>query len=98
MKTVFESRMQVIDEILHGNHAHNLRGYRCHTCDRLLVRVVTPMLTPFSRPQNLRLPPGLLLDVETEWGWRDPAKPAESVSPPICTNDGAVMERLSDSS
>ncbi len=84
----FESRAEVIRELLHGQHRHNLEGWQCTRCTRLHVRIRSPMLTPFSA--DVRLPEGVLVDVDKDWRRSRQA----AATPPICPTDSATMIRL----
>ena len=63
---VYDSRADVIHELLHGSHAHNLVKFECRSCLRIHVRVTSPMLTPFSGGR-LRVPDGVIVSVDEDW-------------------------------
>jgi hypothetical protein len=90
---VFDGRDDVIREILHGSHAHNLRGHECAACGRLRVHVRTPMLTPFSSPDHMRLPGRLAVDVDSDWQkWQ--FRGTSEDSPPTRPTCGGEMRAL----
>ena len=84
----FESRDEVIRELLHGRHRHNLEGWQCARCPRLHVRIRSPMLTPFSA--GMQLPEGVVVDVDKDWRRNQEA----AAKAPMCPTDAAPMIRL----
>jgi endogenous inhibitor of DNA gyrase (YacG/DUF329 family) len=88
---VFESREDVVNEILRGSHAHNLRGFECATCKRLHVRVQSNKLTPFSA--RVRVPADVVLDVDPDWQKWCLSGPVDESSP-SCPTCGRPMVPL----
>ena len=63
---VFDSRADVVHELLHGSHAHNLIKFECRGCLRIHVRVRSPMFTPFSG-RKWSVPDGVVVTVDEDW-------------------------------
>ncbi len=84
----FVARADVIQELLHGRHRHNLEAWQCTSCPRLHVRIRSAMLTPFSG--ELSLPEGTQVDVDKDWRRGQ----AAAATVPVCPADGTAMIRL----
>ena len=87
---VFDSRDDVIREIIDGQTADSVEGYECHHCGRIMVRVFTPKLTPFSAASYRRVPAGVEVDSEVLWG----NDGAHDLPLPVCPRDAAEMVRI----
>lgn len=92
----FETREALVRAILEDPHWYQLRGYECPRCHRLLLRVVSGKLTAFSCIDEIELPAGVELDVETHWGSHRETR-SEEDEPPLCPVDQTAMVRLSRS-
>ncbi len=87
---VFDSRDDVIHEIVDGQTADSVEGYECLRCGRIMVRVFTPKLTPFSAASYRKVPAGVEVDSEVVWG----KDGAHDLPPPVCPGEGAEMVRI----
>jgi hypothetical protein len=91
---VFDSREDVVREIIQGQHAHHLRGFECTSDGRIVVRVDTPKLTPFSA--HVRVRDGVTVDADTDWRkWMQ--RPDDLNVAPPCAGCGSAMRPLQGS-
>lgn len=86
---VFDSREDVIREIVEGPDRNFLMGAECPVCGHIKVLNFRQIMVPFSNERDLKTPPGVTVEIE-----RGDPMVSEFVPSPRCRNDGTEMKWL----
>lgn len=83
---VFDTRDELMDELLHGKECGYLVGFECPTCRWLHVMAFTPRMIVFTHLDQMKLPASMKLTLEQgTWG---------VVPDKFCPADGTPMTVL----